>query len=169
MGLPESPAGWTRFLVKSKFAVGRDFAVLDPATEKQVYFIDGKLGVRPQAEVKDANDAVIYRARGSMMGIPKQLTISDASGTDVAFLKAKMFSPVRSQMTITNASGETWDLVGSLMEKEYNVTADGRPVIQISQKWLAMRDTFTIDIANGVDPGLVLAVMWGVSTFAEAR
>lgn len=47
MAIPPPPAGWTRFLVKSKFGAGRDFVVLDPATEQQRYFVDGKIGPRP--------------------------------------------------------------------------------------------------------------------------
>ena len=46
--IPAGPAGFTRFLMKSKFGAGRDFAVLDPDTEAQLFFVDGKLGPRPE-------------------------------------------------------------------------------------------------------------------------
>ena len=42
--IPAGPAGFTRYLMKSKFGAGRDFAVLDPDTEAQLFFVDGKLG-----------------------------------------------------------------------------------------------------------------------------
>ena len=41
--IPAGPAGFTRYLMKSKFGAGRDFAVLDPDTEAQLFFVDGKL------------------------------------------------------------------------------------------------------------------------------
>lgn len=169
MALPTAPAGWTRYIVKSKFAMGRDFAVLDPATEQQVYYVDGKLGWRAQCEVRDAADTPLYRIRGNLMGIPKEVTISDGSGAEIAHLKAKLFSPIRSQMTITMASGEEWKLVGSVLEKEYTVTAGDQPVITITQKWMTVRDQFVIDIGPGVDPGIALAIMWSVDRFVEQQ
>ncbi|MGM0385097.1 MAG: LURP-one-related/scramblase family protein [Actinomycetota bacterium] len=169
MALPLPPAGWTRFLVKGRFAVGRDFAVIDPTTEQQAYYVDGKLGWRAQCEVRDARDAPVIRVRGNLMGIPKEVTISDPDGTEIAHLKAKLFSPVRSQMTITTASGESWKLIGSVLEKEYTVTAGDQPVLTITQKWLTVRDQFVIDIAPGVDPALALAIMWSVDRFVEQQ
>ena len=62
--IPAGPAGFTRFLMKSKFGAGRDFAVLDPDTEAQLFFVDGKLGPRPKAEVQAGDGSVIYSVKG---------------------------------------------------------------------------------------------------------
>ena len=43
-------------------------------------FVDGKVGVRPAAEVQDAAGAVVYRLKGRLMGVPKILTVSDSEG-----------------------------------------------------------------------------------------
>ncbi len=167
MALPPPPDGWTRYLVKSKFGAGRDFAVLDPDTEAQRFFVDGKLGTRPKADIRDSADAVVYQVRGKLLGIPKHMTISDADGQEVASLKAQMFSPIKSRMTLTLSDGQTWELEGSLMEKEYAISSAGRPVVQITQKWVTIRDAYTLDVAAGVDPGLALAVLWGVDRWVE--
>ena len=42
MAVPPAPEGWTRFLVRSKLGVGRDFRVLDPQSEEQLFLVDGK-------------------------------------------------------------------------------------------------------------------------------
>lgn len=168
MGLPPPPAGWTRFLVKSKFGAGRDFQVLDPDTEQQRYFVDGKVGMRPKAEVRDAADAVAYHVTGALMGIPKHMTITDASGAEVASLRAKMFSPIKSRMTMEVPSGQPWELEGSFIEKNYSVSAAGRPIVQITQKWVTVRDAYTLDVADGADPGLALAVLWAVDRWSSA-
>lgn len=169
MAVPPAPQGWTRFLVRSKFGVGRDFRVLDPQSEEQLYFVDGKWGLRPKAEIQDASGAVRAEVRGTPTGIKKELTISDPDGTQLASIKGKFFSPVRNSMTITLSSGEQWLLEGSIMERTYSVTSEGRPVLDITQKWVTVRDTFTLDVADGVDPILALAVLWGVDRFAEQR
>jgi uncharacterized protein YxjI len=167
MTVPPAQAGWTSYLVKSKFAAGRDFVVLDPATEEQRYFVDGKMGPRPSAEVMDGSNEVVYQIRGRLLGVPKQMTITDASGTEVASLKAKMFSPIKTRMTLEVPSGEPWSLEGSFIEKNYSITAAGRPIVQINQKWVTIRDTYNLEVADGVDPGLALAVLWSVDRWVE--
>ncbi len=84
-----APAGWTRYLMKSKFGVGRDFSVLD-GTEQQVFYVDGKVGPRPKADVQDASGAVTHHVVGQLLGIPKKMSITDAAGTELASMKAKM-------------------------------------------------------------------------------
>ena len=41
MAIPPAPAGYTRYLMKSKLGAGRDFRILDPQTEDQLFFVDG--------------------------------------------------------------------------------------------------------------------------------
>jgi len=47
------------------------------------------------------------------------------------------------------------------------VSAGGRPAVQITQKWVTVRDTYTLDVAEGVDVGLALAILWAVDRWVE--
>ena len=167
MALPPPPPGWARYLVASKFGMGRKFNVLDPTTEQLIYLADGKVGVRPTCEVKDADGMVIYLVRGQMLAIPKRMAISDASGVQVAELKAKAFSPIKTRMTLTVPNGSPWQIEGSLMEKNYSISRDGAPAAHITQKWVTIRDRYTLDVAEGVDPALALAIVWAVDRWVE--
>ncbi|HET6967743.1 MAG TPA: LURP-one-related family protein [Ornithinibacter sp.] len=167
MSVPASPAGFTRLVMKSKLGLGRDFQVLDPETEEQRYLVDGKVGPRPQADVLDANGTLLFSVKGQLLGIPKKMAIHDASGTEVAVLKAKAFSMVKDKMDMQMASGEPWHVEGKLIEKDYTVTSGGRDVVRISQKWLTVRDKYTIDVADGVEVGLALAVVWAIDRWVE--
>jgi uncharacterized protein YxjI len=166
MSIPPAPEGWTRFLVKSKFGAGRDFSVLDLA-DQQLFFVDGKISARPKAEVRDRGDNVVYRVQGRLLGIPKHMTITNATGVEVASLSAKMLSPIKSRMTLSVADGSDWALEGSFLEKNYAISSAGRPIVQITQKWVTIRDTYTMDVADGIDPGLALAVLWAVDRWVE--
>ena len=166
MAIPPPPEGFTRYLVKSTFGAGRDFRVLD-LEEQEVFLVDGKIAARPKADILDPSGTALYHVTGQLLGIPKRMTITDADGSEVASLKAKMFSPITSRMTMTMADGTTWELEGNFIEKEYTITAGGEPVVQITQKWVTIRDTYTLDIATGVDPGLALAVLWSVDRWVE--
>lgn len=167
MALPPPPDGWARFLIESKFGMGRDFRALDPATEQQVYYIDGKVNVRPVAEIQGADGRVLFTVKGQVLAIPKRMEIADAQGAAVGQLKAKAFSLVKNKMALALADGSTWDLTGSFVEKNYSVAAGGSPIIQITQKWMTIRDRYTIDVAPGIDPGLALALMWAVDRWVE--
>jgi len=41
------------------------------------------------------------------------------------------------------------------MEKNYSIASDGKPIAQVTQKWLTVRDSYTVDHISSVDPGLV--------------
>ena len=161
------PAGFRRLVMKSKHGLGRDFQVLDPDTQEQRYLVDGKVGPRPQADVLDANGTLLFSVKGQLLGIPKKMAIQDASGAEVAVLKAKAFSMVKDKMDMHMVSGEPWHVEGKLIEKDYTVTSGGRDVVRISQKWLTVRDQYAIDVADGVEVGLALAVVWAIDRWVE--
>jgi uncharacterized protein YxjI len=39
----------------------------------------------------------------------------------------------------------------------------------ITQKFVTVRDTYTLDVADGVHPGLALSTLWAVDAFREQR
>ncbi|NTU71189.1 MAG: hypothetical protein HGB10_05150 [Coriobacteriia bacterium] len=163
-----APEGMRRFFVVSKFGVGRDFEIVGE-DEQRVLFIDGKLGMKPTAEVQDAAGTVIMRVEGKLLGIPKRMTIMDAKGTELASLKAKI-SPLKSRIEIALPDGALWVLEGNLIEKDYSVTtADGRVALAISQKWMTVRDRYAMDVADGVDLAFAAAMLWTVDAFREQR
>ena len=52
---------------------------------------------------------------------------------------------------ITLADGGEWLLQGNLIEKDYTVTSGGAVVATISQKFLTVRDAYTLEVSS---PGL---------------
>ena len=153
-------------MFKSKFGAGRDFEVKD-TTDTRVLLIDGKVGATPKAEVRDAQGKVLYTVKGQFLSIPKRMTISAAGGSQVAEIKAKAFSIVKDKMTMTMADGSTWQVQGTLMEKNYSISSGGQPLAQITQKWLTVRDSYTVDYLSSMDPGLVMAAIWAIDRWVE--
>jgi uncharacterized protein YxjI len=168
MSVPAAPAGYTRYLIKSKLSMGRDFRVLDPATEQDLFLVDGKVGARPKAQILDAAGAVLVEVTGKLLGIPKRMDVTTPDGTQVAHLHSPALKFVRDRINVTLASGEEWALVGNVIEKDYAVNdASGRHVLQITQKWLTVRDRYTIDVAEGVEPGLAFSLVWAIDRWVE--
>ena len=158
-----------RLLVKSKLGLGRDFSVFDDeeATNK-VYFIDAKMGFGTKAEIKDANDNILYTAKGKIINIPRRMEYFSPDGTVVAKLTAH-FSPIKSRLTMELSNGGVWELSGNIVGKNYTVMQDGNTVIEINQKWLTVRDKYFVEIDDSVDTALALGLVWAVDIWREGK
>lgn len=156
-----------RFLVKTKFGVGLDLEILDEA-EHRVAFADGKFDIRLSAEVLDAEGTLVYKLRGKVMQIRKQVALLDADDNEIATIKAKV-SPIKSQMDLEAIDGTRWHLEGNLIEREYTVTSEGRAIIHINQKLKVVGDAFVMDVDESVSPTLAAAFMWAVYSFREKK
>jgi uncharacterized protein YxjI len=51
--------------------------------------------------------------------------------------------------------------------RKYSITSGGEPIAQISQKWVTIRDSYALDVTDGIDPALALAVAWAVDRWVE--
>ena len=168
VSIPPAPPGFARFVMKSKFGAGRDFRVFDPQTEEQLFLVDGKVGTRPKADVQAADGTVLYQVRGKLFGIPKRMDVTDMHGNQYAHLHAQAFKFVKDKIDVTLASGEQWLLEGDVIEKNYTVNdSTGRHVIQITQKWIQVRDQYVVDIADDVEPAAALALVWAIDRWVE--
>lgn len=158
-----------RYLVKSKLGIGRDFSVYDDedATNK-VYFIDSKAGFGTKAEIKDANDNVLYTAKGRVINIPRRMEFFTPDAKLAAKLTAH-FSPIKSRLTMELASGKKWELQGNLIEKNYQVYEGDKKIIDINQKWMTLRDKYFVGIASDVDVALALGLVWAVDIWRESK
>lgn len=168
MAIPAAPEGFTRFIMKSKFGAGRDFRVLHPDTEEEIFYVDGHIGTRPKAEVLDPEKEVLFSVRGKVLGIPKRLDLTNAAGEQVAHLHSPAFNFVKDKINITMASGEELQLKGNIIEKDYRVhDASGAMRMQITQKWITMRDSYTVDVDSTVEPALAFALVWAIDRWVE--
>jgi len=145
---------------------GRDFKVED-TDGNLLYVVDGKMGPRPKAEIMDSGGTVRWSVRGHMLGFPKSMDVLDGEGNEFGKLKAKMISPIKDRETLYLADGTEWHLKGSFIEKNYEIRNDAGPVADVSQKWITIRDAFTVDVVNGFDVCLVLALVWSVDRWVE--
>ncbi|WP_084125854.1 LURP-one-related/scramblase family protein [Demequina sp. NBRC 110054] len=168
MDVPTAPAGYTRLIMKSRFGAGRDFTVLEPETEAEVYVVDGKIGIRPKADILDASGTIVATARGEMLAFPKRIEISDADGHPLAYLHAKPFSFVKDKIEVTLEGGKSLLMEGNLIEKDYSLKDEhGHVMVQITQKWMAVRDRYTLDVADGFAVPIALALTWSIDRWIE--
>jgi uncharacterized protein YxjI len=153
--------------MKGSFGAGRDVRVLDPATEEQACFVDGKIGTRPKADVTSGDGTLLHQVRGRLLGIPKRIDVTDAAGTHGAHLHAQALTFIKEGIEVAGlgrgvAARGRRDR-GGLRRQRPN----GRHVIQITQEWNQIRDQHVIDIADGVEPPAALAPVWAIDRGVE--
>lgn len=159
----------SRYLVKSKMGIGRDFSVYDDEEAKnKVYEIDAKMGFGTKAEIKDANGTTIYTAKGRVINIPRKMEFFTPDGSTAAKVTAQ-FSPIKQRLTMELADGTVWELAGNIVGKSYTVTSGENTVLEINQKWVTIRDKYFVEIADNVDVALALGLVWAVDIWREGK
>jgi uncharacterized protein YxjI len=129
--------------------------------------------------VEDDDGRRVFKVDGKVMRIRKTFVLKDADGNDVATIREKMVS-VRDKMTVDLGGrsavvgkaligireryqvkvdgGPDMKAKGNFIDHEYEIEVDGDRVATISKKWFRVRDTYGIEVAEGADVPLVIAV-----------
>jgi uncharacterized protein YxjI len=158
-----------KYLVKSKLGIGRDFSVFDDEEGNNLVFkIDAKIGFGSKAEIKGANNNVIYTAKGKFFNIPRRMEFFNTDGGVVANLKARI-SPIKSRLTMEITKGGVWELSGNFVGKNYTVMQDDKKILEINQKWMTIRDKYFVEIAEDADIALALGLIWAVDVWREGN
>jgi uncharacterized protein YxjI len=64
--------------------------------------------------------------------------------------------------------GHLWQAKAACeQEKQYDITFGGRPIIHVDQKWLQIRDSYKVDVIDGVDAALAAALVWSIDQLLE--
>jgi uncharacterized protein YxjI len=161
--VPPAPAGWKRFLIRNKYGVDRDFAVVDEQREQVLYVASGFwLGSIGRVRQGDRTGTTLYRLNGHLLNLPRTMEVRDPSGGHVARVRAAWRHPADSPITIRLASGTQWRTVGSLSDRQYAVIADEQSIVEVDRKSVQIRDSYTVDVADGTDPALAIALVWAI-------
>jgi uncharacterized protein YxjI len=78
-------------------------------------------------------------------------------GQLVAVVKKKLFSFLRHVFTVDVPGPDDLVAEGDFWDHEYTFSRAGRVVAQVSKRWIALSDTYGVEITDGEDAVLVLA------------
>jgi uncharacterized protein YxjI len=82
----------------------------------------------------------------------------EGGGKTVATVRKALVSPLRDRFSIDVEGGDDMDAKGNIVDHEYKIERGGDEVAEISKRWFRVRDTYGIEIAEGQDEALILAV-----------
>ena len=65
--------------------------------------------------------------------------------------------------------GGDLDAKGNLTDHEYEIKRDGDTVASVSKRWFRIRDTYGVEIAEGEDEALMLAITVCIDAMSHPR
>ena len=148
----------TKYRMREKmFAIGDDFWIENEEGER-AFKVDGKaLRIRDTFVLEDASGAELYKIQEKKLTIRDKMEIERGDAT-VATIKKALVSPLRDRFSIEVEGGEDMEAKGNIVDHEYKIERGGEKVAEVSKRWFRIRDTYGIEIAEGQEQALLLAV-----------
>src|SRR6195952_4092321 len=166
-GSSHGDAGTARFQMRQKlFSIGDDYWIEDDRGAR-VFKVDGKaLRMRKTLVFEDASGTELLKIQERRFRIRDTMEIEDHDGRTVATVKKALISPLRERWDVDVANGPSLEVKGNILDHEYEVEADGRRVAAVSKKWFRFTDTYGVEVVDGQDPLLILAIAAVLDTTA---
>ena len=122
-----------RYAVQEKiFSIGDDFWITDDRGDR-VFLVDGKaLRLRQTFELKDPSGQVLATVRKKLIAVRDTVEI-EHDGQVVATVRRVLISPLHHRSVVDLADGGQLEAVGNILDKEFDILADGQPIAHISR------------------------------------
>jgi uncharacterized protein YxjI len=138
-------------------AIGDDFWIENDDGDR-VIKVDGKaLRVRETFVFEDRDGNELLRLQERKLRLHGTMVI-ERDGDTVATIRKALIHPIRDRFEVELEAGGEYKVHGHILDHEYVVEREGSEVASVSKKWLRVRDTYGVRIAEGEDDVLLLAV-----------
>jgi uncharacterized protein YxjI len=144
-------------LQQAIFSVGGDAWIEDEAGNR-AFEVDGKaFAIGRTLDLLDPSGSVLYRIRQPVLRLHPTFEVSRGDSL-VATVQKALFTFFGDRFTITLADGGELQAEGDFLDHEFRVLRDGVQVIAASRSWFSMHDRYGIEVADGFDAPLALAI-----------
>lgn len=146
-----------RYLMKEKWlALGNDFTIFDEAKEPRFY-VDGRafsIGDKLSFQDMQGRELAFIRQRLLSWGPTYEVT---QNGKQIATVRKKLFTLFHCKFFVDVPGPDDLEARGDFFDHEYAFHLHGQAVAQVSKKWVALTDSYAIDVAPGIEPVLILS------------
>lgn len=138
--------------------------------------------------VKDEYGNNKYFVEGEVFTWGKKLHVYDVIGNEVAFIKQEVWSflpryyvfcnnqqiaEIKKEFTFFfpryTVAGLGWEIEGSFMAHDYEISKHGRLIVSISKEWMTWGDSYVLNIMNPEDEIPALAVVLAIDCATESN
>jgi uncharacterized protein YxjI len=151
-------SGGTKYRMREKlFAIGDDFWIEDEDGER-AFKVDGKaLRIRETLVFEDLSGAELFSVQEKKLHIRDTMEI-ERDGRTVATVRKALITPLRERFSVDVEGGDDLEAKGNIVDHEYKIERGGQQVAEVSKRWFRVRDTYGIEVAEGQEDALMLAV-----------
>ena len=138
--------------------------------------------------VKNAHGEGKYYVEGEIFSWGKKLHVYDLNYREVAFIKQEVWSflpryyvyvgdrevaQIVKEFTFLfpkyRIDGLGWEIDGGFWNHDYEITRNGIPIVAIHKEWMTWGDCYEMDIADGADEIIALAVVMTIDCVLAAQ
>ena len=148
-----------RYLVQEKlFSFTKDFWIEDEAGG-HAFLVDGSGPLRREAfTLRDADGGLRIVIRRKAFAWRETLRIQDGDDTVIASVRP-LFALFKQRYEITLADGRQLEAAGNFGGKDFQIRGlSGQVYGQMTRERWRMRDTYWVDVPDGQDPALIIAI-----------
>jgi uncharacterized protein YxjI len=157
-----------RYRMRAKLlSIGGD-SWIENADGEHAFKVNGKaLRVRKTLIFEDLDGNALCKIQERKLRVKDSMEIEGPDGDRVAMVKQAMFTPLRARFDVKVEGGPDLRVQGNVVDHEYEISADGTKIAEISKRWFRVRETYGVEIAPGQDEIVVLAVAVAIDAMAD--
>ncbi len=150
-------------------SIGDDFWI-ENENGQRVYRVDGKvLRISKTYVFLDMAGNTLCRIKERLLTIKDTMEIDDANGKEMAVIRKALISPLRDRWGVKVRNAPDLDIQGNILDHEYAIKQGRQRIAEVSKKWFRLTDTYGIEIAEGQNDVLLLAIAVAMDAMTHER
>jgi uncharacterized protein YxjI len=157
-----------RYKIRQKLiSIGDDFWI-ENQDGQRVFKVDGKaLRLRKTLVFEDMNGNRLCQIQERWLPIRETMAIDDANGNQMATVKKALIAPLRDRWSVNVKGGPDLNVQGNILDHEYSIKQGWNKIAEVSKKWISLTDTYTVEIDEGQNDVLILAIAVAIDMMAH--
>ena len=158
----------TQYKMRQKLvSIGDDFWIEDNQG-RRAFKVDGKaVRVRDTLVMRDAQGNEVAKIQERLLRVKDSMEIEGPHGEQLAMVKKALITPLRERWVVKVGNGPDLEVQGNILDHEYTIGEGRDKIAEISKKWFRIADTYGVQIEQGQNDGLILAVTVAVDMMAH--
>jgi len=147
-----------RYIMRQKMlSLGDDFQIKNENGD-DAFVVDGKVfSLAKQLSFQDLSGNTLVSIKQQLMSWGPTYAISKDENP-VAVVKKELFNVFSYRFSIDLSGSPSLETTGDFSNHEYAINCVGQQVALISKQWFTLTDTYGVDIGEGEDDVLILAI-----------